>query len=554
MMEYLRRWHESPFGCALTGAALLWLALPPCDFWPLAWLAPVWWVLLIRRPKLADRRAKLSAQRPYLQLWMAGFVFWLAAYWWLVLPHWATSFGWLGVAIYSAFYLPVFVGLSRTAVHRLRLPIVLVAPVIWTGLELVRAYLITGTTLANIGHTQYRWLDLIQISDLVGAYGVSFVVMFVAACLGRMVACGPARWTLWPLLPAVALLGAVLVYGHLRRLAAPDPRQPPAARLALIQGSIDSVLKADPEMRNVIYQEYFGLSQQAARQFGRLDALVWPETMFPVPLILYDADAARPPDYQGSESQFRLDVAAAAEHSRQWIATTAQRLGAPLIIGIDTCWYLATGPVFFNSALHVSTKGEILERYDKMHRVLFGEYVPLADYLPWLRRLTPLHVLVTAGEKPTTFAVGRLRLAPSICYENVLPQVIRHQVQSLAAAGQEPDALVNLTNDGWFWGSSELDMHLVCAVFRAVECRKPFLIAANTGFSAHIDGDGRILARGPRRATAVLLAEVLPDNRQSWYLRYGDWGAGLCLLVVLGVAAAGCWPPRHGAKIVDSAS
>ena len=107
--------------------------------------------------------------------------------------------------------------------------------------------------------------------------------------------------------------------------------------------------------------------------------------------------------------------------------------------------------------------------------------------------------------------------------------MIRSQVRSLQEQGIEPDVLVNLTNDGWFWGSSELDMHLVCGVFRAVECRKPMLIAANTGFSAWIDADGRIQAQGPRRDADVLLATVAADRRQSWYLRHGDWPAGVCL-------------------------
>jgi len=111
----------------------------------------------------------------------------------------------------------------------------------------------------------------------------------------------------------------------------------------------------------------------------------------------------------------------------------------------------------------------------------------------------------------------------------VLPHLIRRQVQTLAHAGREPHVLLNLTNDGWFWGSSELDMHLICGVFRAVEMRKPFLIAANTGFSAWIDANGRILDRGPRRATGTILAEVCPDPRHSLYLRYGDWFAGACL-------------------------
>jgi apolipoprotein N-acyltransferase len=132
-----------------------------------------------------------------------------------------------------------------------------------------------------------------------------------------------------------------------------------------------------------------------------------------------------------------------------------------------------------------------------------------------------------------------VRYTPSICFESVLPQTIRGQVVALRAQGQPTDVLVNLTNDGWFWGSSELDMHLTCGVFRAVECRKPLLIAANTGLSAWIDADGRIRRRGPRRAPGVLVADVQLDSRTSLYLRLGDWPAGLCLMCALGLAAAG---------------
>jgi apolipoprotein N-acyltransferase len=102
-------------------------------------------------------------------------------------------------------------------------------------------------------------------------------------------------------------------------------------------------------------------------------------------------------------------------------------------------------------------------------------------------------------------------------------------VNTLIEEGKQPKVLVNLTNDGWFWGSSELDVHLACGVFRAVECRMPLVIAANTGFSASIDGSGRILSQGPRRATATLLADARLDDRGSWYLRHGDWFAGICL-------------------------
>ncbi len=117
---------------AFLGSILLWASLPPLDLWPLAWIAPIPWLLLIRRDELGGRR-------PYTMLALAGFAFWLGVLHFMRLPHWATSFGWVALSFYFAFYLPVFVGLSRVAVHRLRLPVMLAAPAVWTGLELARA-------------------------------------------------------------------------------------------------------------------------------------------------------------------------------------------------------------------------------------------------------------------------------------------------------------------------------------------------------------------------------------------------------------------------------
>jgi apolipoprotein N-acyltransferase len=112
-------------------------------------------------------------------------------------------------------------------------------------------------------------------------------------------------------------------------------------------------------------------------------------------------------------------------------------------------------------------------------------------------------------------------------------------VATLRAQRREPHVLVNLTNSGWFWGSSELDLHLICNVFRAVECRKPMLVAANTGFSAWIDKSGQVQKLGPRRDKGVIVAEVEPSDVQSLYSRVGDWPAGLCLLVCACAAVHG---------------
>jgi apolipoprotein N-acyltransferase len=147
-----------------------------------------------------------------------------------------------------------------------------------------------------------------------------------------------------------------------------------------------------------------------------------------------------------------------------------------------------------------------------------------------------------------------VRYAPDICYETVIPHLIRRQVLELREQGEEPDVLVNITNDGWFRGSSELDMHLACGVFRAIEMRKPLVIAANTGFSASIDGNGRILQQGPRRKSDALIAHVALDSRRSHYLDHGDWFSGLCLLGCAGLACVGLWTRNRSSKNSETRS
>ncbi len=530
------RLHKnSTFGPALLGAVLLWAALPPLGLWPLAWIAPSFWVLLARRKEL-------PGARPYLVLWAVGFAFWLAALHWLRLPHWATSFGWLAMSFYFAFYLPLFVGLTRVAIHDLRVPVILAAPIVFTGLELARAYLLTGFTMGSIGHTQYLWLDLIQVSDLVGFYGVVFVVAFGAACVARMLPCDGSRFYIWPILPLAAMLGVVLLYGHLRRASVPHPH--PQARIALVQGSIDIEMKRDPAKSDQIQVEYRELSRQAmadAAADGRgVNLVVWPETMFRYPIVDYPESVA-----SRIRSEFRED----ADRTRQEMAVLAKETQSSLLLGVDTAEVTGEGWRFHNSAAFVPRTFDPAARrnparFDKMHLVMFGEYVPFAEIAPWLERFSPIGRSQTPGRAPAAFDLptpdhGSLRIAPNICFESVLPQVIRRQVNVLAAQGREPDVLVNLTNDGWFWGSSELDMHLACGVFRAVECRKPFLIAANTGFSAWIDADGRIVKRGPRRESGPILADVSRDDRHSLYLRCGDWPAGVCLAACVVFAGVG---------------
>jgi apolipoprotein N-acyltransferase len=510
---------------AFASALLLWAAFPPLDLWPLAWIAPLGWLWLCGQNPLPGRR-------PWLALWLSGFAFWLGVLHFLRLPHPATSLGWLAISFYFAFYTPAFVWLTRRAIEHWHVPLVLAAPIAWTGLELLRGHLLTGLTYGALGYTQFRWIALIQVADLAAVYGVSFIVMLGAAAIATALFTTNNTARIFAPVAALLLVTATLAYGYWRIADRGLVRTGP--KVALIQGSIDTELKADPNKRFFVHDQYLRLSEQALHENPDLDLIVWPETMFRESLMTFDPDFRPPTDVDWTADDARYS----AQLRQEFLAGTARHLRVPAIIGID-CHHYGPGTIrHYNAAIHIEPTGAIKGRYEKIHRVMFGEYIPFGDWFPWLYKITPVAASLTAGEAPRSFAIGSYRLAPNICFENILPHFVRWQVRTLRQQGEEPDFLVNLTNDGWFWGSSELDQHLTCAVFRAVEMRKPFLIAANTGFSASIDADGRIQAQGPRRDTDVVIARVTLDDRRSPYARWGDWFAGLCLAVCGAIATA----------------
>jgi apolipoprotein N-acyltransferase len=528
---------------ALAGSLLMWAAQPPLALGWLGWLAPVPWLWLVRQDTLAGRRH-------YLTLWFAAFVFWMAALHWLRLPHPAVYLGWIALSAYLSIYLPLFVGLSRVAVHRLKLPLWLAAPVIWTGLELARAHVMTGFMMGSLAHTQAKWPIVIQISSLVGEYGVDFVMILVAACITCFVF--PPRREFSPL-PALIVVPLVCWYGG-SQLSGESVFTHPPVRIALIQGNSLADWKADAAKQQQIMSEYFELSKQAVakatlRDNRPIDLVVWPETMFRSPLVSFD-----PSILPTGESRRQYDEIAAAGPRN--LAQLVETLGASVMVGIDRIVYLSdpaqnTMPVYqaYNSSVLVDRTGKILGTYDKFHLVMFGEYVPFSKWLPFLKRISSLTGAAEAGAGPVALEIGGIFYAPSICYETVIPHVIRQQVATLDAIGERPDVLVNLTNDAWYWGSSELDMHLACDVFRAVETRTPLVVAANGGISAWIDRHGQIRAQSPRLQPDVILADV-ELNRTSpptVYVRTGDWFAALCLTCCLFLAIIG-WRSRRRAS------
>lgn len=553
-------WHRTAFALSLTSGLLLWAAFPPLNFAVLAWLAPVGWLALVRGEALPGRR-------PYVGVWLAGFLHWLVLLQFVRLPHWAAYGGWVALSLYLSIYPLLFVGLSRVAVHRLRIPLLLAAPAIWTGLELIRSYLFTGFAIALLGHTQVSFPAMIQMADLCGAYGISFLVMFGAACLASMLPLRDrrsplvGRWTLWP---AAALAGAVvacLAYGGYRLYETPpgasDERQ---LRVALVQGCFETRFENDYDVAEKSAQQnfadYLGDTVKICRENPGLDLVVWPESMFLAnePDVQISGEPAPPPNVDAELYAERAKALRELFHKKAGYAArqinkagrTTDWIGHTHLLAGCASFELGPHPTrHYNSALLIDPEGTVEARYYKMHCVMFGEYVPLGDLFPWIYKLTPMSEGLTPGRMPQEFQVAGLRLAPSICFESTVPHLIRRQLRELRHENATPDILVNVTNDGWFWGSNALDLHLTCGIFRAVEQRKPLLIAANTGFSAVINGNGRVEKKGRRFDSDALVAEVRPDGRHSLYQTIGDLPSWGCSLFVCFAALAGCCRRRR---------
>jgi apolipoprotein N-acyltransferase len=534
-------------GCSLLGGLILWAAFPPLNLWLVAWLAPLPWVYLILRPQPITRWA-------YFGIWVGGFVHWLLMLQGIRLANIWLYFGWVLLAAYLAVYLPLFVGLCRVAAQGLRISAVLTVPVVWVGLELARGYIVTGFSAGLLSHTQTDWPALLQIADVFGAYGVSFVMMLVTAALGQVLCAsrlffgatppsklengrsldhdlatmfGPlAKY--WHGPAAVLVLASTLAYGYLRLSENNPGKESDSLTVALIQGSRDvhvDLPEADAVER---MDHYVNLTDQARREIPVLDLVIWPESMFRLPEVnLAEPYLVPSSGLQEIQEEFRVAIdervkslnsntdSAEVPPTRFWFCTTS------VILGDNR------KRTFHNTAILVDENGQIISRYHKMHGVMFGEYVPFGGWFPGIYDFVPIEGM-TEGNQAAAATVRGWTFCPSICFESTIPHLIRSQVLQLEKNGTRPDVLVNLTNDGWFYGSSILDLHLKCSVFRAIENRRPMLIAANTGISAHIDGSGRILQRAPKRRAQVLVATVQPDGRRPFYLLIGDLPALAC--------------------------
>ncbi|MBX3452833.1 MAG: apolipoprotein N-acyltransferase, partial [Planctomycetaceae bacterium] len=321
-------------------------------------------------------------------------------------------------------------------------------------------------------------------------------------------------------------------------------------------------VKHDPQQWNDMYRMHRYLTGQAVPH--QPDLLVWPETMFRWPLFNY---APGMTDEQLAAAHPHISVERWKDRSEQEeLVNLAGEANAAAIIGLDAFQATPDATKHYNSAAFLVPEKGVASRYDKLHRVPFGEFIPLRNEVPWLAKLTPFGdgFGIDAGESVRIFDDGRWRYAPLICFEDTVPHLVRQMVDASGRDGAPADVLVNLTNDGWFHGSSELDQHLITARFRCIETRTPMVRAVNTGISAIIDGDGLVvepeifidldgLANGsPRKSirnpktgrfykqlNCAMVSPVPLDPRGSLYVLGGDWFGTLCAAICLCLVVAG---------------
>jgi len=378
-------------------------------------------------------------------------------------------------------------------------------PSIWVGLEFLRSHLLTGFPWELLGHSQYNFLPVIQLSEFTGVYGISFLIILVNQSLFRVFGCDRAfqgwsrKWKETAL--TLSLLTFALIFGFwsLSNQKQKD-QQAPTLNVAVIQGNIDQSLKWNPVFQEETIRIYQDLTLKILTKAPEL--VVWPETAAPF--------------YFLNEN-----------HLTPLLFQLAQETRAHLLFGSPAVAYRQGKIQFYNRAYLLSSKGR-LSYYDKVHLVPFGEYVPLRRLLPFVGKMVQAIGDFSPGPGSYGLSHPKGKIGVLICFETIFPELSR------AFKQEGCRILVNMTNDAWYGRTSAPYQHLSMLTFRAVENRVWIARAANTGFSAFIDSSGRIVKEVPLFQRGAIYANIPLRGEKTFYTRYGDISVVFCGIIFLG--------------------
>lgn len=527
---------RSRYPPAILAGLLLAASFPKVGVAGLAWIAPAL-ILAAALGKSGWERFRIG--------YVAGLAHYLASlYWLLLIPYrWHSipvgpAAGWLALSAYLALYPATWVWLlgqvhgPRSAVHGLggaypawlpegfggllarswgqRTLWAVSGAALWVALEMVVARLFSGFPWNLLGSSQYEMVPLIQIASVAGVYGVSFLLVWVSLSLlsaGLTVVLRPTLRSAWvgEIILPLAVVALVFNFGF-RQLAGGSP----AARtlkVTLVQPSIPQTLIWDTSRDRERFGEFIRLSEQALT--NRPDLLIWPESAVP--------------SYARWDTNIYPAITNLVRQNHVWLILGSDDVGLPAHAT------QADEYEYYNASFLVTPEGEFESRYRKRNLVVFGEYIPLVRWLPFVKWFTPIEGGFTPGDRTVPFHLGNLgvKTAVLICFEDMFPFLARE------SAEDDTDFLVNLTNNGWFGESAAQWQHAAGAVFRAVENGLPLVRCSNNGLTGWVDAHGRLRQvfrdeRGTIYGPGSMTTEIpLLTSGQArpptFYHRRGDW-------------------------------
>ncbi len=504
-----------PWFAALLSGMLLALCFAPASFGGLAWMAltPLVAALWFSEPWPRREGARL-----FLLGYVTGCGYFIGCFHWLIT---VTLPGWIALCLYLAVYPAVWAVLvgvlkPRQSPFEARpvwmksannLRVAALAAAAWVGLEWIRGLIFGWNAL---GVTLHENIALIQICDITGVGGLSFLLVMVNLMIVitvKRLRMELGRHKLRPHYDfslTVALIAVAFSYG-VRELFAPPQASEPLS-VAIVQGNVPLLLKRDPAQEENILQQHVRLTDTAMAV--KPDLIIWPEAATPRPLF---------------SDQRNWDV----------VRGLAEKHEGDFLLG--TVNLSDTGD--YNSIVLLTEKGANAQIYNKMHLVPFGEFLPFREWISypeWVTAQVPDDF--DFGRDATVLEMARppVKIAPLVCFEDTLGDLARQFVLRGA------QLFVNVTNDGWFLHSAGAQQHLVNAVFRCVETKIPMARAANTGVSCIIDGYGRVRSQYKPFTEGFFTAQVdVPKSpKKTFYTLNGEVFSLACLATGL---LAGGW-------------
>lgn len=555
---------------AVLSAFLLFLSFPNANLFPVAWVALV--------PLFIALTRATSWKSAFWIGYVTGFLFFagLLPAILLLYPYagvfatmvgniLVTTMAYLLLVGYIALYFAAFAVLMRFVPWRSGVLFPIAAACIWTALEWVRSWLMTGFPWGSVGYSQWNNLAGIQASSLIGVHGISFIIVLFNAGIATVLM-NRQQWQREIRAMIVPLILTIFCFGYgVLQLKAAEPLERAAdttasadaetLNIALIPGNISQLQKWDIQQFPRVLQRYINLTYKAVNK--NPDLIVWPETA-----IRSEALTGQWPTYYGRLSRMLRDIALPILIGT---ANEGETIDATIGKYSESAEKKAWKDVeIYNRVLSIAPDGKIHGAYAKMHLVPFGEYVPLAnllpDFIPNFIQFKPFSHGKTVNLLPVfnvkdktklsnnglgppyeeaTFSVNKtdpkkVEIGASICFESVFPDEFRRPVQKGASV------MGIFTNDAWFIGTAFPELHLSMAPFRAIENRIAVFRCANGGFTCVIDRFGRITTPmiTPDTDQEILVTPVrllsATKHEQTLYTRYGDWFSILCAIVCIG--------------------